>query len=605
MTRTLNVAPSRSRSVKLTTGALFGIALALVACESSIGGPAGPGTDDDGMGTNGGSGGTAGTSSGASGSAGTGNGGTGNVAGIGGTAGTAGTAGSGGTVGGSGSYDIPLNGVPIRSHYVRLTHQQWENSVKDLFKLAAVPGLSSSFTSDPPNGTFSNNERALFVTSGLRADYERAAETLARQVATNAASRTAIGATGNAANFIRTFGRRIYRRPLEAAEQQRYEALFASAATLFTGGDAFANGVELVLRAMLQSPNFVYRTELGTDAMPLSSYEIASKLSFLLRDTTPDDALLDAAERGELGTTDAIVQRAQAMLELPEAKAVVAKYHGELFGLQRFETIAKDRQTFPNYTDSMNMEFIQADRLFFDRVFTNGLGLREILLSNVAYVNAGSAALYGLTANGSGLTEVTVGPERPGYFTRLGFLAYNANLRDSDPIHRGVDISHRLLCSNMSPPPGEIPPLPAAMPGQTTRQRVTAHTGEGECAGCHATFINPLGFAFENFDAVGQLRTTDNGQPVNTADAYEFATGTLSFDGAPELLALMAESPEVHACYASRIGEYALGRDLDANDRPLVNELVQASRTATGSIKSILISAVRNPSFSVRTGGTL
>jgi len=601
MTRTLNVTLSRSRTVKLTTGALCGIALAVSACSNSIGGPGGPGaTDDDGTGTNGGSAGTAG-SSGASGSSGTGNGGTG----AGGTAGTAGTAGSGGSVGGSGSYDIPLMGMPIRSHYVRLTHQQWENSVKDLLKLAAVPGTSSTFTSDPPNGTFSNNERALFVTSGLRTDYERAAEALAKQIAMNATARTAIGATGNAANFIRTFGRRAYRRPLDAAEQQRYEALFNSATTLFTGGDAFANGVELVLRAMLQSPHFVYRTELGPDATPLSGYEIASKLSFLLRDTTPDDALLDAAERGELGTPDAIVQRAQAMLELPEAKAVVAKYHAELFGLQRFETIAKDTQTFPNYNDSMNQELMQADRLFFDRVFTSGSGLREILLSNVAYVNAASARLYGITATGSGLTEVELGPERPGYFTRLGFLAYNANLRDSDPIHRGVDISHRLLCSNLAPPPGEIPPLPPAMPGQTTRQRVTAHTGEGECAGCHVTVINPLGFAFENFDAVGQLRTTDNGQPVNTADAYEFATGSVTFNNAPELLAILAESPEVHACYASRIGEYALGRDLDANDRPLVNELVQASRTETGAVKSILIAAVRNPLFSVRTGGTL
>jgi hypothetical protein len=494
--------------------------------------------------------------------------------------------------------------VPIRSHYVRLTHQQWENSVKDLLKLAAVPGLSSSFTGDPPNGTFSNNERKLFVTSGLRTDYERAAETLAKQVAQNATSRTAIGASGNAANFIRTFGRRIYRRPLLTEEQQRYEALFASAATLFTSGDAFANGTELVLRAMLQSPNFVYRTELGTDGMPLSSYEVAAKLSFLLRDTTPDDALLDAAERGELGTADAIGQRAQAMLETAEAKAIVAKYHSEFFGLVRFETIAKDKTTFPAYTDSMNDEFIQADKLFFDNVFSGGKGLREILLSNVAYVNAASAPLYGVQASGSGLTQVELGPERPGFFTRLGFLAYNANLRDSDPIHRGVDISHRVLCSTLAAPAGEIPPLPPGMPGQTTRDRVAAHTGEGTCAGCHASIINPLGFAFENFDAMGQIRTTDNGKPVNTADSYELATGVVSYAGAPELLALLAESPEAHSCYSARIGEYALGRDLDAADRPLVNEVVQASMAETGSIKSMLLAAVRNPLFSVRTGGT-
>jgi hypothetical protein len=493
--------------------------------------------------------------------------------------------------------------VPIHSHFVRLTHEQWENSVRDLLKLPAVPGLSGSFASDTSDGTFSNNERRLFVTANHRTDYERAAEEMARRVATESAVRTAIGATGNAANFIRTFGRRVYRRPLEAAEQQRYEALFASASTLYTSGDMFVNGVELVVRAMLQSPHFIYRTELGTDGTPLSGYEVASKLSFLLRDTTPDDALLDAAERGELATPDAIAQKAQEILATPTALAVLNRYHGELFGLQRFESIEKDRTAFPTYDTSMNAEFIEADTLFFQRVAQNNLGLREILLSQVAFVSSTTASLYGVTASGSGLVETTVGPERPGVFTRLGFLAYNANLRDPDPIHRGVDLSHRLLCSTMAPPPGEIPQLPPAMPGQTNRQRVAAHTGQGTCAGCHVQVINPLGFAFENFDAVGRLRDMDNGQPVDTADSYELATGIVSFSGAPELMALLAESPEAHACYARHLGEFGLARDMNQGDRSLVNELTLASRTDTGSIQSMLIALVRNPMFSVRTGG--
>src|SRR5262245_58471035 len=263
-------------------------ALGLGACSNDLtgpGGPSGPGGGDDDPGTSGSAGtGTSGNGAGGS-SAGTSAGG---AAGTAGTAGTSGT-GAGGTGGTSNptGYDIPLDGLPINSHYVRLTHQQWENSVRDLLKLAAAPGLSAMFTSDPPNGVFSNNELRLFVTSTLWSDYQRAAEDLAKRVSADAQARTAIGATGDAATFIRTFGRRAYRRPLEAAEQQRYEALFASAPTLYTGGDAFANGVELVIRAMLQSPHFVYRTELGTNEAPLSGYEVASKLSFLLRDPAP------------------------------------------------------------------------------------------------------------------------------------------------------------------------------------------------------------------------------------------------------------------------------------------------------------------------------
>jgi hypothetical protein len=578
--------------------AAWAFALGLWACSNTLTGPGGSGGGDDpssgsaGIGTSG-SNGVGGSSAGTS------------AGGIAGTSGT-GVGGVGGTANPTG-YDMKLDdGKTINSHYVRLTHQQWENSVRDLLKLPAVPGLASMFASDTSDGMFSNNELRLFVTSTLWSDYQRAAEDLAKRVAMDAQARTAIGATGDPATFITTFGRRAYRRPLEPLEQQRYEALFASAATLYTGGDAFANGVELVIRAMLQSPHFVYRTELGTNEAPLSGYEAASKLSFLLRDTMPDDALFDAAERGELSTIDGVLTQARAMIDAPAAQSVVARYHNELFGLFRYEGIEKDRTAFPNYQPTMNQAFMDADRMFFDAIFRDGQGLREILLSTKAFVNSAIAPLYDVTASGSGMTEVTLGPDRPGFFTRASFLAYNANLSDPDPIHRGVDMMHRLLCINMVPPPGEIPPLPAAMPGQTNRERVTAHTGSGECAGCHAVSINPLGFALENFDALGQTRTMDAGKLVNTADSYDLAsTGIVSFAGAPELMAILAESPDAHACYSRRLGEYALGRDMNETDRQLLNDMLATSTGTAGSIKNMLLAAIRSPRFSTRTGGAL
>ena len=586
----------QSNGLSLTARyAACALALGLSACSNDL---TGPGFD----GGNPSTGGSAGT--GSSGSSGVGGSSAGTSAGgIAGTSGT-GTGGTGGT-GNPTGYDMPLDdGKAINSHYVRLTHQQWENSVRDLLKLPAVPGLAAMFTSDTSDGMFSNNELRLFVTGTLWSDYQRAAEDLAKRVAMDAQARTAIGATGDAATFIRTFGRRAYRRPLEAVEQQRYEALFASAATLYTGGDAFANGVELVIRAMLQSPHFIYRTELGTNETPLSGYEAASKLSFLLRDTMPDDALFDAAERGELSTVDGLLTQARTMIDSSAALPVLARYHNELFGLFRYDGIEKDRTAFPNYQPTMNQALMEADRMFFDAIFRDNQGLREILLTTKAFVNSAIAPLYDVTASGSGMTEVTLGPDRPGFFTRVSYLAYNANLRDPDPIHRGVDMMHRLLCINMVPPPGEIPPLPAAMPGQTNRERVTAHTGSGECAGCHSVSINPLGFALENFDALGQTRTTDNGKPVNTADSYDLASsGLASFAGAPELMAILAESPDAHACYSRRLGEFALGRDMNEADRPLLNDMLATSSGDAGSIKNMLLAAVRSPRFSTRTGG--
>ena len=587
---------SSGRSVAIR-GGLCALTVGLAACSGSIESPGSAG------GANLPPGATAGapvTPPGAGGSTASGSGGA-SVVGNGGSV----TNPSGGvSPGGAGAYRVPLEGKPIYSHFVRLTHRQWENSVRDLLKLAALPNVSQTFTSDPPDVTFSNNERALFVTSNLRTDYERAAEDLAKRTAADAAARAAVvGSDNNAANFVKSFGRRAYRRPLDDAEQKRYEALFASAATLFPSGDAFANGVELVVRAILQSPHFLYRTELGTNEAPLSSWEIASKLSFLLFDTTPSDALLDAAQRGELASADGIAKLAQTMIDDAAALPVVTRYHDELFGMFRYESIDKDRMRFPEYNTSMNAEFAEADKLFFQSIYKDGQGLRQILLSQSGYVSTATAPLYGVTASGSGLQQVALGPERTGFFTRLGFLAFNANLRDPDPIHRGVDISHRLLCGTLVPPPGTIPELPPQMPGQTNRERVTAHTGVNTCGqGCHSVIINPLGFAFENFDSIGRKRDMDNGKPVDTADAYALSSGLVQFKDAPQLMAILAEAPETHACYARHLGEFTLARDLAEADRSLVEELTTAS-ASTGSIKAMLLAAIRSPKFATRTGG--
>jgi hypothetical protein len=528
------------------------------------------------------------------------------------------TGGTGGTLGGTGgtgvggtagvpSSGIDLRGAPVFYRVVRLTHEQWEASVRDLLKLDALPGLAPSFAPDPPNGTFSNNERALFVSSDLRNDYQRAAETLAAQVAGNAQSLAEVtGGGSDKTAFITAFGRKVFRRPLTPAEVTTYTADFDAGAMFFASGNAFTDGVRMIIESMLQSPHFLYRMELGTDGTPLSAYEMASKLSFLLRDTTPDDALLDAAAAGELDTGAGVVAKATAMLDGPDGQAVMARFHTELFGLTRYDQIDKNRMAFPDYTEALNAEFRQADQLFFDRIFETGQGLRAILTSPLAFVTSATARFYGVSATGSTLTEVQLGPERPGYLTRLGFLAVNANLSQPDPIHRGVDVINRLMCADLQPPPGTIPELPDFVEGQTNRERVTAHTGEGTCgAGCHSTLINPIGFAFENFDAIGRVRTMDNGNPIDTTGELETATGMKPFTGATELAAVLSNEPSVHGCYSVHLAEYTLARDLATGDRALVDGLEGISMNDNASIKAIVLAAVAHPSFLTRTGGAL
>ncbi|HET9959726.1 MAG TPA: DUF1592 domain-containing protein [Polyangiaceae bacterium] len=578
---------------------LFAPVLALtVSCSGSI--------PDDTAETPGGPG--AGGSAGPPGAGALGGGGNNTVPGRGGAGSGAGV---GGAAGGSlssnpGASGVALKGTPAFHRFVRLTHEQWEASVRDLLRLAAVPGLSAGFAGDPPNGSFTNNERALFVSSTLWGDYQRAAETLAAQITsdTQALSKLTGGSTDSAA-FIRTFGRRTFRRPLTQAEEQRYQTLFAAGPSVVGSGNAFADGVRLVLESMLQSPKFVYRSELGNDGAPLGGFEMASKLSFLIRNTTPDDTLLDAAASGELDSAQGVLARATAMLETPAAKEAIGRYHAELFGLSRYGSIDKNRTKFPAYSEALNVEFERADRMFFDRVFMLGRGLREILTSPVAFVSTASAPLYGVKVSGSGLVETQLGPERPGFLTRLGYLAYNANLSEPDPIHRGVDILNRLMCLDLLPPANvDIPPVPAAQPGQTNRERVTAHTGDGTCGqGCHSTLINPVGFAFENFDALGQFRTTDNGKSIDTSGVVALKDGLKSFNGAPELATVLASAPSVHGCYVKHMTEFALARDTTTADRGLVDAIEGSSMNEDASIKTMLLQIIAHPSFLTRTGG--
>ena len=500
---------------------------------------------------------------------------------------------------------LPLHGAPLYTRFVRLTHEQWENSVRDLLRLSDVPGLSSSFQGDPPQGNFSNNERALFISGTLWGDYVRAAETLSEQLARDPTALAALGGNGDAATFIQNLGRRAFRRPLTTEELQRYQVLFDSGATTLASGDNFADGAQMVIDAFLQSPHFVYRSELGNDGSALSGYEIASKLSFLLRNTMPDDAMLDAAANGEFDSLAGVSSWAERLINEMPARDVMRIYNSELFGQTNYLSIDKAPDVFPNYSQDVNDDLEESEYLFLDYIFAEGMGLRDLLLSQTAFVNASIAPFYGVTAQGPSFAQVELGPERPGLFTRVGFLALNGTLRDPDPIRRGVSINHRILCSELTPPEGVvIPQLPAAMEGQTNRQRVDAHTGEGTCgASCHDNFINPVGFAFENFDALGQIRTMDAGQPVDTSGEYAFYDGLKAFNNAPELLTLIADNEMTHACYTAHLAEFALSRDLAENDRGLITYLQEISMSDTPSIKQLLMSIVQDPAFTNRSGG--
>ncbi|WP_437595012.1 DUF1592 domain-containing protein [Sorangium sp. So ce1000] len=497
---------------------------------------------------------------------------------------------------------IDMPGKPQYHRFVRITNSQWARSVQVVLNLAAPSSLSDGFEK-PVAGTtdFTNNEHLLSVNQRSWGDYQSAAEALAEEVTASDAALAKVYPGTDAAGFIKTVGRRAYRRPLTGTEVAGYTVLFETGAAMSGTKSTFAKGAQLVIRTLLQSPHFLYRTELGEDRKPLNGYEVAAKLSLWLRDAAPSDELLDKAPA--LTTPEAIAEVAETMLEEPAAAKVMRNFHGELLHFDRYSTISK--LGVPSYKESLNAEYEESAYLFFEKIFTEGLGVKEILTSTNGFVGPGMASLYGLAPSGSGIVERDLGPDRVGFFSQLPYLTLNALNEESDSIHRGVSINLDVLCTPLGAPAPNIPPVPPLQPGQTNRERITRLTAG--CGGtCHGQLINPVGFAFEHFDGMGQYRDEENGGlPIDSSGVYSFSEGSKSFADAGELMHHMAEGEQAHLCYAKKLASFALQRDVVPSDLPLVATLAEVSRGASGSVKEMMLDLVKNDAFRTRMGGTL
>jgi len=542
-----------------------------------------------------------GSSSGAAGAGGPGSGAGSNGAGGNGSAGN----GSTGSAGAGSTPTLNLNGSPQYYRFVRLTNSQWGRAVQDILKLASPSGLEQSFQSAVIGTTdFSNNELVLDVTQESWASFQTAAETLAAQVTATDAALANVYSGTDPAGLIATLGRRAYRRPLTTVEQSTYLTLYNQGSSLMGTRSTFAKGASLVIRAMLQSPYFLFRNELGASGAALSGYEMAAKLSLWLRGTTPSDALLDsAAGPGKLDTADGAATLATTALGETTATTVMRQFHGELLHFDRFAQITK--VNVPTYNDSLNTEFLDVSNLFFDNILTQGLGLKDILTSTTGYVGPGTAALYGMSAPASGYVQKDLGPQRVGWFSQIPYLALYGFNGDPDSIHRGVTLNLDVLCATLGPPAATIPPIPPLQPGETNRQRIdTLTSGCGQ--NCHNDMINPLGFSFEHFDGMGQYRDTENGGlTIDSSGSYTFADGsTKSWDDAAGLMQVLASTPQTHTCYAKKLASYGLQRDVVVSDMPLLTALTSSSMAATGSVKQMIIDLVRNDAFRTHIGGT-
>jgi hypothetical protein len=504
------------------------------------------------------------------------------------------------------------------TRFPRLTHAEYERTVVDLLRLDGPSGQIIS-PADAPSGLFDNAGAELRVSSSLASSYQRAAEQLAERVATDPTALARILPEGLPASpleargrgFVEGFGLRAYRRPLSGDEVTRYTAFFARGPELYPDDDPFVAGVRLVLEAMLQSPHFLYRPELGAPSgetpIALGDYELASRLSYAIWGRMPDDALLDAAGSGVLDDPAGLEAEASRLLDDARAEQILVAYHEQLLDVDKVLDVSRSSMLFPEFDGSVPPAMADELRFFVRDVFENDGGVRDLFVSDFTYANEALAGVYGLpSVTGEDMRRVPLtGTERAGILTMGSFLAVNASSTDSDPIHRGVFVNQRILCAPLRAAPDTPPGLPAedlTMP-RTLRDRIDDFTGPGTCgAECHGQLINPIGFAFEEFDAVGAHRTRDrNMLEIDAAASYEFGAQTLSYDGARELSSIIAEQRSAHACYVTHLLEFVHGRPPVEGDQALLDRATRASVRDAASLRELVLLLVTSDSFRSRS----
>jgi hypothetical protein len=507
--------------------------------------------------------------------------------------------------------------VPGTAPLRRLTKVELDNTLRDLLGITTSPARGNvNFTADQDSAL------AGFVRGGsITAPPDaRLFMTTAEQVVTTAVQNlatllpcsplpTAVPEQDACADkFITGFARRAYRRPLAAAELDGLKALYR-AQRRPEAGATFAEAVGDVITSILQSPNFLYRWELGVPAtkdgalVKFNSHEMASRLSYAFWASMPDDKLFEAADGGLLATPAQIEQQARRLLADPKAKDALNDFHLQWLEIGTLSDLPKDA-TFTNYSPQVAQSMLKETREFVSSVFLGPKAdgkLETLLTSSASFADASLGKIYGL----KGVTGADVGPvaldpaQRAGILTQATFMTAKADASESHPIKRGDSILRRLFCIELKAPMNiNIPPLPEPQPGQTTRERVSMHS-MSPCASCHV-LIDPVGFAFENYDAIGVYRTTEEGKPVDASGDASVGSASFKFKNAVEFVGQMAKSKDVQDCMGTQWMRYVMKRRELPTEEASRQAALAAFSKSSFDLRELLVALTKTRSFTHR-----
>jgi hypothetical protein len=543
-----------------------------------------------------------------------GGGSTTSFAGSGGAAAAGGGSGGRLGVGGAAGGIVPGN-VPGTSQIPRLTNAQYTRTVRDLVgvtALTAYPGMPLSAFLPP-------DDPGPLTDIGWNS-YSFLAQAIAAQVMADPALRPrflACTPTGDGTaclhDTIVSFGRRAFRRPLTSAEVARFDKIVAAGPRITPTG-APAEIAEVLLEALLSSPSFLQRSEIastpdGQGRFVLSPYEVASRLSYLIWGSAPDDTLNQAADAGQLASKDQLRAQAQRMLGDARAREQVAAFHDYyLRSTSYWGEPAKDPARYPAYNQTFAADASQEIARFFDTIAFDQQGsFEDLLTSPLGFVTRNTASTYGLDPSryGSGLTAVTLdAARRPGFLSRIAFLSATAPSSGALPIQRGTYVIEHLLEVDLPGPHPANLTFPVAPPGgfPTDRAYVEAYTTPSECAGCHASYLDPASFVLEAYDDIGGWRTMDpsSGAPIDTSVTMVIDGVRVALSGPADLMAHLASSTDAQHVYARRLVSYGYEREEDPLDAATVEALAARIAGQGYPLLNLFVDLTQPDAFTLR-----
>jgi hypothetical protein len=497
----------------------------------------------------------------------------------------------------------------------RLTLLEYQNTVRDLLGVTLTDTDRRGFSADQVLQGGYGSGAAIVTSVDSRQFLDTSAKVagaavgdLGKLLPAGCAAPAADAEVGCIETFVQAFGLRAFRRPVAPVEAEALLSLYKQLRGAEVGA-TFPEAVHDLLLAILQSPEFLYRWEL--DGAPIKDgnlvkfgpWEIASRLSYFLWASMPDDELFAAARSGGLDRPEQIAAQAARLLNDERAKGGLRDFHLQWLGIYGVDELEKD-DSFTTYSPEVARAMLAESAAFVDAALFGAQApgkLEALLTSSTSFVNGPLARHYGAAGvTGDASQKVELDPtQRAGILTHGSYLARHSKEADSFPIARGVHVLRQILCQEIPEPNVELPPAPEQAAGVTTRKLYADFTSATACQACHGR-INGVGFAFENYDAVGAYRVREEGQMVDSSGTLELPSGTLTFGNGIELVKALARTPEVRDCAARNWMRFLLRRDERPEEAGSLDAIEEAFASSAYDVRELILAITKTRAFTHR-----